>query len=192
MAPYAFFLLLHAAKAVGWLHSPPARRLGAAVHLRSPSWLLRAAHWVWVSNIGLLLHLCRLLVIAAVGTGFIHAGPYFFNAASLPSRRRVAMVGKILILTAESYDLRAFLAVTLLLDYPAFWLFYRRLGIPYALEVCHFIIITAVVALSRWWRTRAVGLQGQRSQPKACLAGGVSSAAAVNPAELTTGKAKLQ
>ena len=199
MAPYAFFLLLHAAKAVGLLNAPSSRRLGAALHRRSPSWLRRAARWVWGPNIGLLLHLCRLLLMAAVGTGYIHAGPYFINAASVPSRRRVVMVGKILIQTAESYDLRVFLAVTLLLDYPVYWMFYRRLGLPYALELYHLVTVTAVVALCRWWRIPAVGLLGQtsnangmKSLPKACLAGGASSAATVNPAELTTGKAKLQ
>ena len=177
------------------LNSPRARLTGDALDRRSPSWLRRTAHWVWGPNIGLLLHLCRLLLVAASGTGLIRTRPYYFDVTSMASRRWSVMVIKTLILTAESYDLHAFLAVTLLLDFPVFLMFYRRLRMPYALGhmLPPHLISSAVVALYGWWRTRAaIRVQMQRSGSgiKSPLA--ASATGAASPGGMTKGKAKLQ
>ena len=157
--PYIVCFLLHVANRFSWLHPPSTlRRLVTLTHRRSPQWLQYTLAWCW-PNIGLLLHVHRLLMLYMVALGYLPQ-----NAATLSfsnNAHRAKFIGimyrlsvakllpyfmfKLLVMTCESYDLRAVVLVAFVLDGPVLYAFCQSRGITNALESVIFFETVTII-----------------------------------------------
>ena len=147
--PYFICFLFHLANWFSWLHPASAsRRLIARVHRRSPHWLRRTLAWCW-PNVGLFLHLHRLLVIYMLALGFLPRNAAVMSLANDANRAKFfgiiyklsatnnvkvlpLIIYKILIMTCESYDLRAVILVAFFLDGPVWFASWKSVGMTNA------------------------------------------------------------
>ena len=146
--PYIVCFLFHVANWFSWLlPSSSLRRLIILTHRHSPRWLRNALAWCW-PNIGLLLHVHRLLMLYMVALGYMPQNAATMSVSNNAHRAKffgiiyrlsVAnllpyLMYKLLIMTCESYDLRAVVLVAFLLDGPVWYAFCQSRGITNALE----------------------------------------------------------
>ena len=133
-APYIAILVLHAARAAGVLDTSVCRRLGTSLRRASPLWLQRTFSWLFQHNFGLVLHVYRLAVIAATGTGLLIPRVALADT-SVVVRRWCILVIRSFFMLAERYDLYATLLVLALVDCPAWYTVYVKAGMPDALSI---------------------------------------------------------
>ena len=159
--PYIVCFLLHVANRFSWLHPPSTlRRLVTLTHRRSPQWLQYTLAWCW-PNIGLLLHVHRLLVIYMLALQVLppnaammsvsrnaHRPKFVGIVYKLSASNHVKLIPhiiyKFLLMTFESYDLRAVVLVAFFLDGPVWHAFWQSLGI---LNVLECVICTEAVTI---------------------------------------------
>ena len=160
--PYIVCFSLHLANWLCWLrpYSAP-RRLIALMHRRSPQWLRNTLAWCW-PNIGLLLHVHRLFFIYMLALQVLPPNAAMMSVSRAAHRPKFVgilyklsasnhvkliphIIYKLLIMTFESYDLRAVMLVAFFLDGPVWYAFWQSLGIVNVLEC---VICTEAITIS--------------------------------------------
>ena len=143
--PYAIFFLLHVASWLGCLHPTSAsQRFIARAVQASPTWVQLAISWCG-PNIGLVLHLHRLVVMYILALGCLPPNAAILSIQkNIRQAKYIGIVYKIGVMAVESYDLRAVVLVACLLDGPMWLLLWRSLKVPRALQ---YVVMTELVTI---------------------------------------------